>query len=218
MGKKTLKQKINCVKWSAIGFAIIYFIIGAIIKSDGWNLDRVKTYELFRDSLTLTAYFLAPVAAFVLFSDWRTQHKSINNEKNSIEILKILNTDLLDLFNFEPRLKENSLKFNEAQMSFHKTIGEMFILAEGIKVVDEKSMTFKNTILSLQDDIAGLFDTLFNQVQALILHDEIAEFMDEKSCEKKRELTDRLVENAIANDKFYENITRKTRDLKPLSV
>lgn len=79
MSKKTLQQKINCVKWSAAIFAIGYFLIGVCLTKTGSNLDTKKAYDLLTTSLTLTAYFLGPIAAFLLFSDWREQHnKSVN--------------------------------------------------------------------------------------------------------------------------------------------
>lgn len=86
MEKKTLKQKIKNVKISAVVFSIVYFLLGAFLKSDGSVFDPDKTYELVRDSLTLTAYFLAPVTALVLFSDWREQHveKLIEEESTNI--------------------------------------------------------------------------------------------------------------------------------------
>ena len=94
MKKKTLKEKINRVCWWAAGLTILYFIVGAFLKSDGPKFDPNKTYELIRDTLTLTAAFLAPVAAFVLFSDWREEHKvkslfelldSVKNKAREIE-------------------------------------------------------------------------------------------------------------------------------------
>lgn len=86
MEKKTLKQKIDCVKISAGLFAIIYFLIGAYLRSDGVRFDPQKTYELITDSLTLTAYFLAPITALVLFSDWREQHVEKLLEEESTNI------------------------------------------------------------------------------------------------------------------------------------
>lgn len=102
MAKKTLEEKINCVKWSALLFAIVYFLIGAWLKSDGPFFDSDKAYELIRDSLTLTAYFLAPIAAFVLFSDWREQHKAQKLELDSENIIRKIyeaNSQLLTLMN-----------------------------------------------------------------------------------------------------------------------
>ncbi|NGP40967.1 hypothetical protein G4V72_04335 [Acinetobacter sp. GC2] len=103
MTKKTLKQKINCVKWVTLLFAIIYFAVGAILKSNGPVFDPDKTYELIKDSLTLTAYFLAPIAAFVLFSDWREQHveKLLEQESSEIYALYIAIIDTWQQYRFD---------------------------------------------------------------------------------------------------------------------
>jgi len=75
MKKKTLKSKIiRACLWTAL-FTVVYFIGGAYLKSDGLKFDPNKTYDLIKDTLTLTAAFLAPIAAFVLFSDWRDEHR-----------------------------------------------------------------------------------------------------------------------------------------------
>lgn len=103
MSNKTLQEKIDLVKWCAIGFTILYIIVGAFLVSDyplkKSTFDPVKTYNLIKDALTITAYFLAPIAAFVLFSDWRKEYRSINNEKV-----------VLDIF---PRVKETSNKIKD---------------------------------------------------------------------------------------------------------
>ncbi len=86
MAKKTLEEKIKLVCWWALGLTILYFLIGAWLISDGPKFDSTKTYNLLKDTLTLTAAFLAPVAAFVLFSDWREQHIEKLLEQESSEI------------------------------------------------------------------------------------------------------------------------------------
>ena len=86
MAKKTLEEKIKLVCWWALGLTILYFLIGAWLISDGPKFDPTKTYNLLKDTLTLTAAFLAPVAAFVLFSDWREQHIEKLLEQESSEI------------------------------------------------------------------------------------------------------------------------------------
>lgn len=90
MKKKTLKEKINKVCWWAAGLTMLYFIVGAILKSDGTKFDTFKTYDLIKDTLTLTATFLAPVAAFVLFSDWREQHEDVALESDSTKVFNRL--------------------------------------------------------------------------------------------------------------------------------
>lgn len=100
MNKKTLEQKIKDIIFYAIIFCALYLIIGFLIKSqwltsfsESWNY----SYELIRDALTLTAYFLAPTAAFVLFSDWREQHTEVKIEAEAERIVKTIlqiNTDI----------------------------------------------------------------------------------------------------------------------------
>lgn len=86
MDRNNLKQKINKVKWWAIGFTLAYLIVGAFLVSDyplsESIFDPRKTYDLIKDALTLTAYFLGPIAAFVLFIDWREQHVLKKIEKD----------------------------------------------------------------------------------------------------------------------------------------
>ncbi|MFX9085371.1 hypothetical protein ABTN62_20155, partial [Acinetobacter baumannii] len=53
-----------------------------------FSFDNKKAYEVLKDALTIAAAFLAPVAAFVLFDDWRTSHRLKINESEALEILK----------------------------------------------------------------------------------------------------------------------------------
>lgn len=102
MKNETLKDKIKKVYWGAVGFTLIYFIIGAYLNSDGPKFDPKKTYELIKDALTLTATFLAPVAAFVLFSEWRVQHQAQKLELESENLIKKIydsHLKLLELLN-----------------------------------------------------------------------------------------------------------------------
>lgn len=93
MSKKTLEGKIKTVCWWALGLTILYFLIGAFLISDGNKFDSTKTYNLLKDTLTLTAGFLAPVAAFVLFSDWREQHRQVREEAEVFQNLNNIKAD-----------------------------------------------------------------------------------------------------------------------------
>lgn len=101
MSKKTLKEKINDVAFWTIIFLIIYLIIGYLLESL-WLSKSLKLdefYDLLKDGFAITAAFLAPVAAFILFSDWRTTHKSIREENIVLGILENikLNTPRMDV-------------------------------------------------------------------------------------------------------------------------
>jgi hypothetical protein len=74
---KTLKEKIHDVVFGICAGGIIYFIIAFLMKTDFLSNPKKLSdlYEVFRDTLTLMAYFLAPAAAFTLFNDWREEHQ-----------------------------------------------------------------------------------------------------------------------------------------------
>ncbi|EOG4086959.1 hypothetical protein ACLB0G_001137 [Acinetobacter baumannii] len=85
MAKKSINEKIrNVGLWSICG-VIAYLILAFILKSKypithyGFNQDIA--YDVIKEALTIVAAFLAPIAAFLLFSDWREQHnKQVRNE------------------------------------------------------------------------------------------------------------------------------------------
>ncbi|AOM87228.1 hypothetical protein [Acinetobacter baumannii] len=83
MFKRTLSQKIKDVVFYSLVFFILYTIIAYLLETN-WlskTIDLPKINGILKDSLTLTAAFLAPGAAFILFTDWREQHnKQVRNE------------------------------------------------------------------------------------------------------------------------------------------
>lgn len=95
MAKKTLKQKINDLFfWTIIFF--IFYIITAYLLETSWLkivLGLPNIYEILKDGLTITATFLAPTSALLLFSDWREQHV----EKKLDDIAHQLVLDIQDI-------------------------------------------------------------------------------------------------------------------------
>lgn len=88
MAKKNLKDKIiEAAFWTSF-FLVVYLIVGFLLGSS-WlskGLTFDESYNLLKDALSITAAFLAPVAAFVLFSDWREQHEAKLIEHTSTQI------------------------------------------------------------------------------------------------------------------------------------
>ncbi|MGH2035314.1 hypothetical protein ACRCKQ_17205, partial [Acinetobacter baumannii] len=93
MAIKNLKEKIEDISFWTIVFLIMYLIVGYLIKSEWLSkvLKFSEIYEILKDGLTITAAFLAPAAAFVLFSDWRLQHREIATEANATKMLSSIN-------------------------------------------------------------------------------------------------------------------------------
>lgn len=101
MAKKELKEKIELtIFWLGL-FCLTYLIFGFILKSDLTKpIDSSIFYEVLKDSLTITAAFLAPIAAFILFSDWRENHRLVRNEKEVNDLYKKIRNDNLIMLKF----------------------------------------------------------------------------------------------------------------------
>ena len=90
MTKKTLEEKIKQVGFWTFSGVFSYLVIAFFLKSNypiyEYSFNREDAYDAIKDALTLAAAFLAPVAAFVLFSDWRDQHREIYQENQAFKI------------------------------------------------------------------------------------------------------------------------------------
>ncbi|HGE6785888.1 TPA: hypothetical protein ACGBZH_003255 [Acinetobacter baumannii] len=222
MAKKKLNAKIkNVCFWTFAGI-FWYLVVSYFLLSDypiqNYPFNHKKAYEVLKDALTLAATFLAPVAAFVLFSDWREQHVAVKNEKLSEEILRIVTTDFLSFYNLNPRLKADVEKFNEQQMQFHRDVANLFLKVDEIDAVDDQAISFKENIKKLDNDFLGLYLSLFKQIEIVIEYDAIAEFLDTESLSRKEELKTDLDKFAKENEIHYTRIMEVFRKLKPLQV
>ncbi|MDC4833849.1 hypothetical protein OW701_04970 [Acinetobacter baumannii] len=158
MAKKDLKNKIELtIFWLGL-FCLIYLIFGFILKSDLTKpIDSSIFYEVLKDSLTITAAFLAPIAAFILFSDWRENHRLVRNEKEVDDLFK---------------------KIRSGDLAFHKFISELANQADqnNMDVMDQyfvENGILKENIIHLLTELerinARLQDTLFYGIAKKIL-------------------------------------------------
>ncbi|WP_337081284.1 hypothetical protein [Acinetobacter pittii] len=104
MAQDDLRVKIKKI-WLWIILGIIFFLIISFFLKSSYPLTHYKfnlldAYEVLKDSLSLAAAFLAPIAAFVLFSDWRVSHRLINNEREAIELLDNIKNVSFATFDF----------------------------------------------------------------------------------------------------------------------
>ncbi|HEM8709447.1 TPA: hypothetical protein U2Q76_000376 [Acinetobacter baumannii] len=92
MKDKTLEQKISLAIFGTVVFFAILFALGVFLKTDllsKWPTAN-EAYEIGRDALTLTAYFLAPLTALLLFSDWRLEHVEKSREQQGKAIYNLV--------------------------------------------------------------------------------------------------------------------------------
>ncbi|HEC0425313.1 TPA: hypothetical protein R1R70_003954, partial [Acinetobacter baumannii] len=79
------------------GGIVVYLLISfTILSSFPWypyQLNKKLAYEVLKDAFTIGAAFLAPIAAFVLFTDWRVEHR-IKSTLQLLEDLKNLSYDI----------------------------------------------------------------------------------------------------------------------------
>lgn len=90
MVKKSFEEKIKDVGFWTFIFFILYLIVGYLLESL-WLSKPLKLddiYDLLKDGFGITAAFLAPVAAFVLFTDWRKEHREKIKDTNIRELIK----------------------------------------------------------------------------------------------------------------------------------
>ncbi|MDM1734532.1 hypothetical protein HX116_12065 [Acinetobacter towneri] len=163
MSKKTLKEKINDVAFWAIIFLILYLIVGYLLES-AWlskQLELNEIYDLLKDGFTITAAFLAPVAAFILFSDWREQHnKQVINEfalkvfRRYEHIEKAIQEAKLILTNLEVIVPY------ESQRERAEERRPIYIDDEIYKENEKLFFSFKNKIGEIQEVINLLLDDL----------------------------------------------------------
>lgn len=109
----TLNNKMWNTFWIALIASVGFFLLAALLNSNGTSFDKQKTYELLKDTLTLTAAFLAPAIAFVLFSSWKEQHFQTKIEKDAQYIYE-------DIVNYLNQLHKLQRVVSESKISSTK--------------------------------------------------------------------------------------------------
>lgn len=171
MVKKTLKDQIKITVAAFIFFSCLYFVIAIWLKTDGVGFDPKSVYELLKDTLTLAAAFLAPVAAFVLFSDWREQHREINNESEALNIYRLTNKLAIELrqldFNICFPVNINFAEIKNSQKLIDLDYLDLVLMRNKI-VISEENEKFINILNQIiNKDFIGLIGGIGSSVEEL---------------------------------------------------
>lgn len=193
MVKKSLNEKIKNIGIWIFGGVFWYLVIAFFLKSKypifNYSFNTDQAYDVIKDALTLAATFLAPVAAFVLFSDWREQHKLVKLEKDAeliIHNIYIANKSLLALFN-------------------------------SICVGKKKDKSTYLKVFELRNDIYLQTNMISNDIQRINIHDlEVQKFCIEaaKSLKEIRECATAMYE---VQEKYDEGDESYKSDIKEIS-
>ncbi|NUF23731.1 hypothetical protein HUN23_13215 [Acinetobacter oleivorans] len=197
MVKNDLNVKIKRIwKWTFIGI-IIFLVISFFLKSSypitHYKFNLSDAYDVLKDTLTLAAGFLAPVAAFVLFSDWREQHVLINNEKISKEILNILD-EFYDFYNLSyGSLLENDEFYKKQNLFFQK----INYLAEKKAEINAKDQVAKDFLVQLKE-IQILLPTYW-----ILFTEEVRAYQDFQKIHEPRTVLAKGLSESYSNKHIY---------------
>ncbi|HFX6247520.1 hypothetical protein NRA66_10495 [Acinetobacter baumannii] len=152
MARKNLELKIKDLFFWTFVFFLFYTIIGFLLKT-AWlscTLKFSEVYDLIKDGLTITASFLAPVAALLLFNDWRETHVRVNNEKLSSEIIDIF-YEMNSLSNkaYNQYAKDKALREGDKE-KIALLNKELISRISKLNVVDSESRDFKNLTYTMR--------------------------------------------------------------------
>lgn len=162
MSTKTLNEKIKDVIFWMLIFFSLYLIVGYLIQSEYLHcaLNWDASYNLLRDALTITAYFLAPTAAFMLFSDWREQHAVLATEADSTNVYKSVNELIDKLYEIHYFIEENDCSdvksatvVSNLMLEVSNTIGSLGIINSQVGSRSNKGEIFAECAKKIFEEI-----------------------------------------------------------------
>lgn len=167
MARKKLKDKLELsIFWLGL-FCLTYLIFGFILKCDlNKPIDSSIFYEVLKDALTITATFFAPIAAIILFSDWRVEHR-VKETFQLLEDIKNLSFNIQNgLGHYHAKIikeKENNSKVfanrEDRQLILKQTI-ELERMSNEFLVSNKEIETFKELVVNFNEQSNKALDQL----------------------------------------------------------
>ena len=215
MAKKTLEEKIKNVGFWTFGFVFWYLVIAFFLKSSypiyEYPFNREDAYEAIKDALTLVAAFLAPVAALVLFSDWKNEHV----EKKLDALFDKLSIDISDIelilwqSHYKPAI---SIKKYEINLVEHSSKGSLFNMIKNlqndiniIKGLNTKTLSLESQL----SDFADCTKEIEGKIKLLKVNDnneEIEKIPANKRQQYITEVDDGLVKIGALKNLIFEEL------------
>lgn len=198
MKKTTLEEKIRQVGIWTFGGIFWYLLIAFFLKSNypiyEYNLDRSTAYDVIKDALTLAAAFLAPVAAFVLFSDWRVQHREKVQESFTSEIYFTLEATQLkirkfteDFMNAYDRDIDFYNKVDEELREIIEQSQELLVMSKNLVATNKETADFMELALTI---IKKKIPRVISSISFAIKFQKMKEFPEEMGVEHSEKITE----------------------------
>jgi len=210
MKKKTLEEKITLVGFWTFGGVFWYLAISFFLKSNypiyDYDFNRSVAYDVVKDALTLAAAFLAPVAAFVLFIDWKAQHKEVHNEKNSRQITHACDSCYVSIMSY------GDINFEQQYSNFMNNFFTLNTLIAEIYEIDQESSQF---LKNAKDVRAQLNAALPKWIYLANLHQQNTGGYSDIQLNKFIDLKNEKIEEY---SEHLQKITRIRNNLIPLKI
>lgn len=200
--------------WNILVF-ISFFLLSDYPIQD-YPFNHKKTYEVLKDALSLAAAFLAPVAAFVLFSDWRDQHRSISNEKVSRQIVDNL-SDLLPFIGKSYIYLTNQEEINKFSQAYFSYVIELGRNATSINAINSESEKFIN---DMKDINLLLMNIWFSLERQIVLNQELEKItsFDERSEALRKSYFKNIQEAGLNKDQYVSEFLNLKNTIRILYV
>lgn len=155
MVKDDLKVKIKMIWiWTIIGigvFLIISFFLKSSYPISHYKFNLSDAYDVLKDALTLAAAFLAPIAALVVFNDWRETHARITNEKLSSEVIEIFREmNFITTKGYNEYANDKVLNKSDGE-KISILLKDLISKLSRINNVDEEAQEFKNLAYTMRN-------------------------------------------------------------------
>lgn len=118
MSNMTYDEKTNFIIKKFLIYTPLFILLGLLLLNDyslEAKFDPSKVYNVIKDGLTLSAAFLAPAVALVLFSSWKEQYFQTKIEKDAQSIYEDVVGYLSLLHKLERIVQKNKIDENEYQ-------------------------------------------------------------------------------------------------------
>ncbi|MDC4876170.1 hypothetical protein OHV84_18290 [Acinetobacter baumannii] len=228
MTKKSLNEKFKVIGFWIFAGIFWYLVIAFFLKSKypifNFSFNPDTAYDVLKDALTLAAAFLAPVAAFVLFSNWREQHIEVEIEKGGIELyerLMLVKNEISDIkseicFNFSENKKELE---DRLTISLWEKIFQVNLIKNRLRKRNKSTITFCSFADQIGTDVEICFACLMNMYSAKIKINNPDIYNFEYINESEKEFKEKYQEKFDEFEgQYIDGFTKLAKDLQALDI